>query len=172
MKIFSAFDLFSQQPFLRVNGKKRPTTIFGSIIGLFTIIFLIIGIIYQCYNYFSGKLYTVSSYSDNSLRPELDLTNFKTSFLVTDLYGNQLPERHRLFQISAKFWDIFIPNNGAMDLTQQVTSDNIPKIKCTDYKSNLFNNEIFLYSQRYDFDCFDFTAINKNLTGIYNSFGG
>ena len=170
MKALNFFDLFSQTPSLKVNGNTRLATIFGSIVGFLAISVLITGISFILNEYFSRLHYNLNSYTDNSARPDIDLSKFKLGFLLTDPLGNQFPDRERLFEITATFWDIHIPLLGD-NSTQTVNISNIPKIKFNEYNNSLFNDEAELYAKLYDSDCLDLETINKNLSGIWNNFG-
>ena len=171
MSVFKFFDLFSQTPSIKVKGKKRLATIFGSLIGLISIIFLIAGIFFILNDYFSRLTITVNSYIDNSVKPDIDLKKFKLSFLITDLMGKEFPDQERLFTITAKHWDIFIPVLGG-NSTESIVVEDIPKIKCNEYKNNkLLNKEIEMYTKKMNPTCFDFEDLNKNLSGVHANFG-
>lgn len=173
MKLLYLFDQFSQTPTLKVNGKKRATTIFSSIIGLLSIFGLTFGIIYLIYDYYCQFNYTFSSYKDNSIRPDIDLKDFRFGFILTDTVGNPIPNKDRLFSIEAKHWDIYF------DVTSNSTDikvSNLPKISCYEslkngnFEENL--NVINSFAQSHGSYCFDFKSLDKNLTGIFNDLGG
>jgi hypothetical protein len=163
--MFEFFDVFSQVQELRIKGKKRIPSVFSSIVGFLSICATVIGVVYYSYEYFAKLTYSTNFYIDNFGQPSIDLRKFKLAILLTDMEGNEFSERHRLFQVSAKYWNIFIP--GPMDTrNRSLEYSTIPKIKCTDYKENsLFKNDTDNLGMKYDTDCFEF----ENLPGIYGS---
>ena len=165
-------NLFSQVPNLRINGEIRPASIFGSIIGFLTISILISGVSFILYNYFSRLNYTINSYTDNKAKPNIDLKNFKSGFVIIDAMGLEFPEPERLFKISAKYWDIYLPVFGE-DKEQEIEVTNIPTIKCNQYKNNtLHKDEFDKYSKMYDsMICLDIPRLNKTLKGVYGNLG-
>ena len=174
MKLLFLFDLFSQTPSLKVNGGNSPQTIFGSIIGLASIITLIFGMIYILYDYYSQLSYNFSSYTDNSIIPDIDFKKFRMGFVVTDSLGNPVPNLDRLFSIKATHWDIYFNTNTS---SVEIKISDIPKIKCSNYAENdpifkVINSTLNTYGKTHGMECLDFEAIDKNLTGIYNNFGG
>ena len=172
IKFFKFFDRFSQTPTLRVNGKVRPTTIFGSFIGFFTISVLIAVISIILHDYLSRLTYNVNSYVDNSARPDIDLKKFKLGFFISDQLGRKYLDQERLFTISAKLWEVYIPIFG-YNVSEVVEFKNIPRIKCNEYKNNtLFYENFELASKVIDATCLDFTNLNKNLYGTHGNFGG
>ena len=165
------FNLFSQTPTLKVNGKTRAPSNFGSCIGFFTISFLIAGISFILNDYFQGLTLKANSYIDNSVIPNIDLKTMKLGFLVSDYLGNELPDQERIFSIEAKFWTIQIPWKKV--ITPKVKFEKIEKIKCNQYKENdLHRKELEEYSKLYkNLECLDFDSLNRNLTGSYENFG-
>ena len=133
MKVFFLLDQFSQTPSLKVNGKNSPKTIFGSIIGLGSILTLIIGLSYIIYDYYSRNSYTFSSYTDNSLRPDIDLKKLKMGFISSSTTGKIIPNFDRLFQFSAKHWDIYYDIITNKEIIQ---STNVPIIDCSKFLKN------------------------------------
>ena len=171
MIVLKFFDFFSQAPSVKINGSDRLNTIFGSIIGLFTTIIFIFGIFFIFNDYISRLSYKLNSYTDNSVKPDMDPSKFRMGFLVIDVEGNQFPERERLFTLKALHWDIYIPSLGA-NSTQSVKIENIPVKRCTDLNHTLYEFETLKdLSRNYDTDCLDFENVNKNLSGVFNNFG-
>lgn len=171
-KFLKFFNLFSQSPSFRINGQIRPFSIFGSIIGMITISILIAAISFILNNYFSRFNYTINSYTDNLATPDIDLKDFKLAFLLTDLMGKPFPDHERLYKISARHWDIYLPKPGE-NRTQSISFVPIPIIKCDQYKENSPLKENFdLYSTMYNQTCLDFDTNKKNLTGIDGNTGG
>ena len=169
-KLINFFDFFSQTPSLRINGEYRPFSIFGSIIGFLTITFLIGGISIFLNDYFSHLSFNVNSYTDNLAKPNIDLKNFKLAFLLVDLMGREYPDKERLFKITAKYADLYIPlsRNTSVD----VNFIDIPIIKCDEYKKDeLFSDKYGMYSEMWDLTCLDFSKLEKNLKGVYGNFG-
>ena len=163
------FNFFSQSPALRINGDRRPASIFGSIIGIFTIVGLISAIIYILFNFFSRLDFTINSYTDNSAKPNIDLKNFKLSFFITDIYGNEFQDHEKIFEISAKFWEVnpFPADND----TQKIDFKNIPKIKCDRTFLPNQDEKIYYKSPYKNVTCFDLSKLNKNLTGPMGNLG-
>lgn len=171
-KVFKFFNLFSQKPSLKINGEAKPSTIFGSIIGLLTITFLITFLSIIIYDLFSRFNFKVNSFIDNSLYPDIDLRKFKLGFTIGDLRGNQFLDHERLFKISVMHWEIHLPKFGE-NATQKVETSEISFKNCTDYKNDSLLQEEFLqYSKMYNLTCLDFEKLNKNLTGVYGKIGG
>jgi len=171
--IFNFFNIFSQTPSLRINGQKRPASIFGSIVGFCSITILIGAMIYILFNYFSRLDYTINSYTDNLAKPNIDLKDFKLRFVITDTYGNEFPDYEKLFKISAKFWDIYLPVLGE-NKTQKIEISEIPVVLCKNLNlTNIDSDAISLveYSKMYNILCLDFSVLNKNLTGVYGNLG-
>lgn len=161
------FDLFSQTPSLQVNGNSRLTTTFSAIIGLFAIMTIISGISIILYDFFSRFSYSINSYIDNSLEPNIDISKLKISFLITDLIGREFPDHERLFSIKAKHWEFYIPEIGK-NISDSIKINEIQKINCNQYKNNNLMNEKFeMYSKLHNITCLDFENINKNLTGVH-----
>jgi len=168
LKILKFFNLFSQTPQLKISGENRPFSIFGGIVGFFSISFLIAGITFILYEFFSRFQYTIESYTDNLEIPNIDLKNFKLGFSLYDLMGKKYPDQERLYKISARHWDIYIPKFGS-NKTDSVKVTNIPMIKCNEYKNDsLFYEDFNIYSH---VSCLDFSNLNKNLSGIYGNAG-
>lgn len=171
-KFFSLFDLFSQVPNLRVNGRTSPSTIFGSFLGFLTCIFLLTGISFILKDYFQGLTYNINSFIDNSSTPSIDLKNdFQVAILLTDVYGNEFHDADRIFSLKANFWDMNIPINNISQ--PMVTNENINFKKCTEINSNkVFKKEFEEYTSLYkNLMCLDFETLNRNLTGNYENFG-
>ena len=164
-------NLFSQVPTLRINGQMRPSSIFGSIVGFFSLCSLFAGLSFILINYFSRLEYIINSYTDNSAKPDIDLKNFKFGLIITDLMGKEFPDQDRLIKISAMYWDIYLPVFGE-NRTQEVTLTNIPIIKCNEYKNDTLHKKDFdQYSKMYNINCLDIPSLNKTLKGIYSNLG-
>ena len=127
-------NIFSQPPTLRINGSDKPISIFGSIIGFFSISILFGAICFILNSYFSRLSFNISSYIDNSARPDINLDEFKLGILLTDIMGTSFPEHERLFTISAMMWNIYLPKFGE-NKTQKIDIVPIPTIKCNQYKN-------------------------------------
>ena len=170
--MLSFFNLFSQLPSLRINGKIRPTSIFGSIIGFFAIMILLAGLTFILHNFFSRLSYTINSFTDNLAKPEINLKNFNLGFQVIDAYGTPFPDHDRLFQISALYWDVYLPKIGE-NKTQKIEFTNIPTIKCDQYKNDNLHKEIYdTYSKMYkNMICIDIPSLNQSLKGVYGNLG-
>ena len=166
------FNIFSQTPSLRINGDKRPASIFGSIIGLLTISGLIGGMSFILFNYFSRLDFTINYYTDNLAKPNIDLKNIKLGLQIIDALGKQIPDHKRLFKISAKFWDIYLPVPGE-NKPQTVKLIDIPTIKCNQYKNDTLHEQEFdkLSSMYNDMTCLDLPSLNNSLKGIYGNLG-
>jgi len=170
-KILRLFDLFSQTPTLKVNGRKRASTNFGSFVGFLSITILLTGIGFILNDYFKRLSYKVNSYITNSDTPNINLKELKVGFLLTDIMGKEFPDMERIFSFHAKFWDIYIPID--YNKTTIVNFENIPKIKCNEYKNDhKFKLAFDEYTKIYkNLICLDFDSLNKNLTGAYGNFG-
>jgi len=165
------FNLFSQSPTLRINGEIRPNTIFGTIIGLITVSILTGAFTYVLHNYFSRLHFELNSYIDNSAKPEIDLENLKIGFHIIDGMGIEFSDHERLFTISAKFWEIYLPKFGE-NTPQKVDFMNIPIIKCNEYKNDSIHQKNFNeYAKNYNVTCLDLPSINKTLKGVYGKLG-
>ena len=168
-KAFKFFNLFSQSPSLRISGDFKPPSIFGSIVGLFTVAITLVAIFFILYDYFSRLNFNVNSYTDNLIRPEIDLNEFKLGLLITDLLGRPFPDQDRIYNISAKHWDIYLSKFGE-NKTQSVQIESIPSMKCNGYKNGSLLREGFEYlGEMYNMSCFDFR--NRKLSGIYGNAG-
>jgi len=166
------FNLFSQNPSLRINGERKPSSIFGSIVGFVTVSIVIVALIFILNDSFSHLTFKVNSYIDNSLYPDIDLKKFKLGFTIGDLRGLQFPDHERLFKISVMHWDIYLPKFGE-NKTQNVETKIIPIKNCFDYSNDsIIHDEFTQYSKMYNLTCLDFNSLNKNLTGIYGKTGG
>ena len=171
-KILKFFNLFGQTPGIKINGEIRPSSIFGSIIGFFTVTILTSAIFFILHNYFSRLSFTINSYTDNSAKPDINLKELKLGFIITDPLGNQFQEQERLFKISALFWEIYLPKYGE-NKTQSFKFQPIPTIKCNQYKNDSLQKEAFddLYKMNKNQTCLDIPSLNKNLTGVYGKLG-
>ena len=162
-KWFKFFNLFSQSPGLRINGERKPATIFGSIVGFFTISILLSAITYILFNYFSLLDYKINSYTDNLAEPNIDIKNLQLDFFIMDSLGNEIQEPERIFEISAKFWEMYV-DNLAENKTQRLEITDIPKIKCNHESANQQLRNKYKNST-----CFDLSKMNKNLTGPFKN---
>lgn len=173
-KFFEFFNYFSQVPSLKVNGKEKPKSTFGSIIGIFSMSILIAVITYIMIEYFSKLNYTYTSYTDNLVSPNIDLKDFKLGFKITNATAGEIPELERLFEISALYWIIHIPRLGDNTTSTTAKPYNIPIIKCDKYKNGTIFYEDFASNAKNfkNFFCLDFESLNKNLTGAYGNIGG
>jgi hypothetical protein len=176
--MLSFFNLFSQKPSFRINGEKRPNTVFGIIIGIITIPILFVGVVYILYDFFSHSNYTINSYIDTSSSPNIDLNDFKLGFLLVNPEGKPFPDHDRIYKINALYWDIYIPkfNEIETDINKikNTTTNIIPSIRCDKYKNNTLHKQSFdLYSKKNNHIpiCLDIPNLNKNLTGVYGNLG-
>lgn len=128
------FNLFSQSPVLKVNGENRPTTIFGSIIEFFSICIIIGAVSIILNEYFNRLSFSLNSYTDNSAKPDIDLQNFKVGFYLSKSTADKFHNHERLYTISAKIREIYIPKYGE-NTTQTITGTPIHTIKCNEYKN-------------------------------------
>lgn len=168
------FNLFSQGPTLKINGKSKATSIFGSIIGFLICSILIGATSIILYNFFARLNYTLNSYTDNSAIPDIKLNNFKIGFVLSDLMGKEFPDAERLFTISAMYWDIFIPKFTSNQTKQMsiVSYEPIPTIKCNQYMNNtIFKDNFEKMSEGYNMTCLDIPSMNKTLKGVYGNLG-
>lgn len=166
------FNIFSQSPSLRINGESRPFSIFGSIIGFFTLITLLIGIFFILLDYFSQLNFKLNSYIDQSARPDIDLKDFKLAYLLVEPNGKDIKDIDRLFKISAMFWDIYLPKFGE-NKTQEIDITPIKNIKCNEYKNGTEHKEEFdNFHKIYEtMICLDIPSVGKNLKGVYGNLG-
>jgi hypothetical protein len=171
-KYFEYLNLFSLTPSLMVDGKSRPFSIFGCIIGFFTLSILIFQITYIIVEYFSRLNYTHNFYIDNLSKPEINLKNFKSGFVLVNPMGLELQDRNRLFQISAIFWDFYNPKYGD-DRKIKIKTVNVPMIKCNQYKKDsLFYDDFKMLSEQYNhIECLDIEKINGTVHGSYGDIG-
>ena len=169
MDILKIFDFFSQGPSLRVNGNDKLATVFGSIVSLFAILAYIIGISLILNDYFSFLTPKINSYTDNTIRPDIDLKKFKMGLLLTNGQGKEYQNPEKLFKISAAHWDIKLtPIKNNNDVSVVLT--DIPTIKCNEYKNDpILNEEFIMHSTRFNFTCLNYDDFPKNLTGKYGS---
>jgi len=171
MQICNYLDLFSQTPTLKINGKEKLTSIFGSIVGFLSLCITIIGLVYFSHDYFAKLTFSVNFFIDTGVSPKIDLKKFKLAILITDLMGNELPDKERIFSLNALYWDIFLPGPNDNN-PQSLIPTEIPKIKCFEYKNDsLFKNETDFLGKKFKTDCFDFESLNKSLYGNNNNFG-
>lgn len=171
-KFLEVFNLFSQTPTLRVNGKMAPPSIFGSLVGFSAFTIMIIFLYFTLDDYFSLMNYTINSYTDNLAKPDIDLRNFKLGFKLIDSRAQNIPDVDRIFSISAIYWDCNNPELGSNSSISAIPIP-IPVIKCDQYrKDSLFYDYFSQYArQNKDIKCLDFEAIGKNLTGAYGNVG-
>ncbi len=172
-KFYEYFNLFSQTPSLKINAKSRPSSIFGSIIGLITITILIIEVSLLLYNYFSRLDYTFSSYTDNIVTPSIKLDEFKMGFDLRDNIGHELPDYDRIYTLGALFWDINIPVLGNNLTSISAKPYNIPIIKCNQYEEGSLFSEDFAKNSKNskNLHCLDFKSLNRSLIGSYGNLG-
>ena len=172
-KYFEYFNLFSRSPTLRVNARDKPSSIFGSIIGFLAISILITAISYFLNEFFSRLNYTINSYTDNLTKPNIDLKDFKLGFKLVNSRGNDIPDIDRLFKISAISWDIHIPQLSDNTSSISAIPNEIPIIKCDQYKNDsLFYENFANYAKNFKYiDCLDIQSLNRNITGTYGNLG-
>jgi hypothetical protein len=167
------FDLFSQTPSLKINGKKMPSTLFGSCIGLISISFLLSTIIYVIYSYLKRLSLTIDSFIEVDYHEEINLKEMNIGFLITDFLGREFPDQDRMFTIQAKFWEIYVPpelNN--ITKSADVKIENIDIIKCTQLKQHQYERNFKTYSQNYkNIVCLDLANLNRTISGIFGNYG-
>lgn len=172
INILKSLDFFSQSPHLRVNGRNKLATIFGSAVSIFSIIILIFGISFILYDYFFYLTYNINSYTDNTITPEIDLKALKFGLLLTNGRGEEYQNPEKLFKISAALWEIKTPILGNIS-DVSVSLKDIPIMKCNEYKNNpILNKEFNSYSKIFDLNCLDFESLNRNLTGTFGNLKG
>jgi len=171
-KLLKFFNLFSQKPSLRINGEIRPASIFGSIIGFFSILSTVPVIFYLLFEYFSRLNFTINSHTDNMIRPEIDLKKFKLGFALTDAMGREIPDADRLFQMFSKFWDLYVPEPGS-NRSHSVKVQDVNFIKCNEHRNNTLFSDYFSAStdKIKSLSCLDLDTLNQNLTGAYGNLG-
>jgi TM2 domain-containing membrane protein YozV len=154
-------------------GKKRPFSIFGSIIGFIALSIIITAISFILNDYFSRLDYNFNSYTDNLSVPDINLTDFKLGFKLVNATGGDYPDLKRFFKMSAIFWDIYNPKLGENITTISVNKTIIPLIKCNQYRKNslFYENFAFLSKNHIDSECLDFESLNKSLIGSYGDLG-
>lgn len=172
MKFLNIFDLYSQRPVMRIDGKEKISTVFGSIIGFLSVCITLIGLLYYCYDYFAGLSFSVNFYIDSREKPSIKLNDLKIAVFVTDLYALEYEEQDRLFSVSLKYWNILIPGPGD-DRMQRLNFTYVPMINCWDYKNDsLFKNETDYLGYKYkNARCFDFSELKNELFGSKRGFG-
>ena len=68
-KAFKFFNLFSQSPSLRISGDFKPPSIFGSIVGLFTVAITLVAIFFILYTVLLNQIGVLSK---DSIMKELN----------------------------------------------------------------------------------------------------
>jgi hypothetical protein len=172
-KIYEYFNLFSQTPSLRINGKSRPLSIFGSIIGLTSISIFITSVSIIFNNYFSRLNYTFNSYTDNLVTPSVNLDEFKMGFDLRTATGTDISDHDRVYSLGALFWEINVPLLGNNLTSISAKPNPITVIKCNQYEEgSLFSEDFVQYSKNSkNLKCLDFKSLNRSLIGSYGNLG-
>lgn len=173
LNFFEYFNIFSQTPSLRVNGKNKPFSIFGILVGMIAISIMIIAYCFILIDYFSRISFSITSYTDNLAMPDISLKDFKIGFQLLNHKGIEFPEADRVFQITAVWAKIKIPFLG--DNTESISqiSRFVPIIKCDKYSNDsLFAKNFADYSKKFKYlQCLDIPKLNRTISGSYGNLG-
>jgi hypothetical protein len=166
--IFSYFDLFGQIPSLKINGRNRVPTYFGSLVGFFTICFLITGMVFIITDFLNRLSYKVNSFVDRSARPNIDLKKLVMAFQITNNLAEDFPDKDRLFSFRAQYANHYAPSETENTLSK-VDFEKVNFIKCNDSKEA---QQYLEFAKTYNSKtnnllCLDLVNLNKNLTGIF-----
>ena len=104
LKYILSVDFIGQKPGLLIKGSRMHKTLFGGILSLITGFILATAVVYFLFTLLSRSSFTVMLSEEYNPYPIKDWTNGEFSVILLDKYLNDIPNKHKLYDITANFW--------------------------------------------------------------------
>lgn len=173
MKYLRFLDIVSVSPRLKIRGEGKYITKLGICFGFLTIISILtlsIILFSEVVNHEKiNILYNIYTNSD----PTIDFRKSQIVLLITDAFGNEFENDDRLFDITAKFWNITFPIINDTMMPAKANILDVPMRRCKNKTFEYFNSYYQSMNSAYNsLLCPEFGDKNISLVRKYgNKFG-
>lgn len=169
MKYVYLFDQFTRGPKLKIDGKKRISSIYVSVLGiLFFIGYLIASFILLFTVIKKDTFYMIENTNSNYFTNITYDTQIPLMALISDPFGMEFPDYERIFEFKLKFFSNFMDPKG---LTPNVNIIDINRTECKYNKlngddDNRYSQLLKIYKSTF---CFDLKPYNISISGTENA---
>jgi len=190
-------DNLSKKPEIKVNGDSRYHTTLSIIFSIISILCILVISGFFMDDWLSKNKINLIYNLDNRKYPNISLAGKHMGLIITDSFGQDIPENSRVFNIKFKYWQVNIPAFSAIgsdsvssenkNINQQINNNTInstvnsnkPTVVAIDIEPNDCNaleliNPGFAATNKFFTStvCLDFGANNIQLAGKYGSIQG